>query len=439
MNATTTNDLPAIATNDYVELFLRHLVQCSPVMEKAKRFDLVGDDLMISPVIGDTVYKAFIDAAMSIGVSPIDPDTMMASLRKTSEQLDESLPMVIELSEFIYDRNCSLTPDYFLNTMKSFIRKRRWEKIQALHEDDPDALWAAWQPIARKLGGDDFTSQVTHIKPFETPLYTCHQNHIGTGIGPLDEVHCGLNLGEYGVIVGFSGGGKTAFGVNIALNNSLAGIPSQFISIEESEDEIAQRFYSNLFEISYTELHEGRANQALEECFKNPPNRQAIELLNQKLVITGMKGISGVTPGMIYESLIKNHEDTGYIPSVVIIDQMQFISPDGLTKKMEPWEKEKLLSNELDELSHKTIGGQRFCLWVLHQAKGNTKRRFKEEDVDGYKGIRQPTDLVIGIGRDPQPNDECTIFSLKARHRQEFEVDLQTELQYMRFLGNERN
>jgi hypothetical protein len=133
--------------------------------------------------------------------------------------------------------------------------------------------------------------------------------------------------------------------------------------------------------------------------------------------------------------MLRNFENTGFVPSVAVIDQMQFITPDGYKKDMQGWEKEKLLSSELDELSHKTIGGHKFALWVLHQAKGNRKRRFKEEDVEGYKGITQPSDLVVGIGRDNDSSSECSVFTLKNRHGKEFDVDVETELQYMRFLG----
>lgn len=47
----------------------------------------------------------------------------------------------------------------------------------------------------------------------------------------------------------------------------------------------------------------------------------------------------------------------------------------------------------------------------------------------------EPADLAVGIGRDAEPSDECTVFSLKARHMEPLAADLQIELQFMRFLG----
>jgi len=45
--------------------------------------------------------------------------------------------------------------------------------------------------------------------------------------------------------------------------------------------------------------------------------------------------------------------------------------------------------------------------------------------------------MVLGIGRDSESSNECSVFTLKNRHGAEFEVDVQTELQYMRFLGTD--
>jgi len=430
--ASPSNELPAIETEDYIELFLRHLVRCPEVMEKAKRFKLVGSDLIIADVYGDENYKAFVNAAMAIGTCPIDKDTYKANLKKTSDIEEKDRPDVQRLFNFLYDKSATLTPSYFTDTLKRWITKKRWDNVVQLHRDNPTDLWDAWKPIATGLAIDDYESQAVHVSPFETLLIKPHENTITTGVHKLDEAGCGLNYGEYGLIIGFTGGGKTALGVNIILNNALGGRNAQFISLEETEDDIAQRFYSNVFDISYSELHKGTANQALEAEFRDQANADRIATLRQYLRLTGMKGMQGATPGTVYQAMLRNFEDSGFIPHVVVIDQMQFLTPESYNNKMEGWEKEKTVNEELDALSHKTINGQKFCLWVLHQAKGNRKRRFKEEDIGGYKGIIQPTDMSLGIGRD-KTADECTIFTLKARHGKEFEVDVPTTLQYMRF------
>jgi hypothetical protein len=424
-----------IGTDEYIELLLLHLVNCPEVMAKAKRFNLVGDDVVINEVYGTQLYEAFLDAVMAVGEAPVAPALFMSHLAVSERPIEQEDENFQRLLEFVYDTGSPLNPGYFVTTMKEFIKAMRWRKVKFQWDDDPEQLLEHWRPIATALAIDNCEAQAVHVRPFENMIIKPHENTIGTGIAALDNEGCGLNLGEYGLIIGYTGGGKTAFGVNITLNNALAGRRSQFISLEEDETEIAQRYYSNLFEINYTELHKGHANIQLVEMFRQPPSPAAIEMLNRNLCLTGMKGVQGVTPGIIYDVMLRNFENTGFAPSIVVLDQMQFLTPDGYKKTMDGWEKEKLVAAELDELSHKTIGGHKFCLWVLHQAKGNRKRRFKEEDVEGYKGISHTTDLVLGIGRDSESSDECSVFTLKNRHGAEFDVDVQTELQYMRFLG----
>ena len=432
---TTTPCVPLIGTDEYIELLLMHLVNCPEVMAKAKRFNLLGDDVIINDMFGIQIYKAFLDAVMTVGEAPVAPALFMSHLAVAEPPIEPENEDFVRLSQFIYDSGSPLTPGYFVNTMKEFIKDMRWRKAKFQFGDNPEQLLEHWRPIATALAIDNCEAQVVHVRPFENMIIKPHENTIGTGITALDNEGCGLNLGEYGLIIGYTGGGKTAFGVNITLNNALRGRRSQFISLEEDETEIAQRYYSNLFEINYSELHKGHANAQLEEMFKTPQSRATITTLNQNLCLTGMKGVQGATPGVVYDVMLRNFEDTGYAPSIVVLDQMQFLTPDGYKKNMDGWEKEKLVAAELDELSHKTIGGHKFCLWVLHQAKGNRKRRFKEEDVEGYKGISHTTDIVLGIGRDSESSNECSVFALKNRHGADFNVDVQTELQYMRFLG----
>ena len=64
------------------------------------------------------------------------------------------------------------------------------------------------------------------------------------------------------------------------------------------------------------------------------------------------------------------------------------------------------------------------------------------------KGLRQSLNRRPGgkprkehdrrIGRDDSTPNECSVFRFKKRHGDEVDVDVQTDLQYMRFLGTEQ-
>jgi hypothetical protein len=428
------DDKIAMDSNDYIELLLRHLVRSKPVFDKAVALKLTGDDLILDETFGVQLYKELADTIFEIGFCPIDQNLLFAHVNRKIEDCiipDTQFDITCELLDFIYDGQCS--PLYFLNTLKDFVKSRRSSRIAHEHKDNPDLMYQNMQSLMVDLHTDEFAAAAVKIHPFAAPVFKTHQELMGVGLQELDERMHGLGLGEYGIIVGFSGGGKTVLGCNIVSNNASVGFPSQFISLEADEVEISQRFYSKFFEIPYSELHKGGANIQLEEAFKDPALESRRQNLARNLSLIGLKGQTPITADQVYQVMVNNYETTGFAPMVVVLDQLQFVEPRAIQKGMKDWEIEKRVSAELDELSHKTIGGQKFCLWVLHQAKGKLKRCFSRDDIDGFKGVIHKPDLVMGIGRDSEKTNECDIFSLKVRHCPDFNITYNTDFQYMRF------
>ena len=225
---------------------------------------------------------------------------------------------------------------------------------------------------------------------------------------------------------------------NIVFNNAYNAIPAQFISLEENETQISQRFYSKFFEIPYTDLHKGQANQILEHEFVNPAFEERRNVLAKNLSLIGLKGLTPITTDQIYEVMVRKYEKTAFVPKIVVIDQLQFIQAMHTRKSDSTWNEEKQAAMELDELSHKAIGGHHFALWVLHQAKGKLRRHFSRDEIDGFKGIIHKTDLTLGIGRDGINTHEADIFSLKVRHCSDFITTLGADFKYMRFIDRPR-
>ena len=255
---------------------------------------------------------------------------------------------------------------------------------------------------------------------------------IGSGLVSLDAKIDGLLLGEYAQLIGFSGGGKTAVGCNMVVQSAEVGRPSAYISCEEHEEDLSQRAYSRVYRIPYRQLRKGLANLELESKFNDELQSKKQEMLAKNLKLIGLKGVSNINANFLYEVLVQEFERTGFIPELVMLDQMQFISAVANVRKgAAPWEAEEVVSAELDELSHKPIGNSNFVLWVQHQAKGKTKAIFTRDDIDGFKGIVHKSDLTVGVGRANEKSDEINLFSLKVRHCADFTVKVKTEFEYM--------
>lgn len=424
--------------NDYTELFIRHLVHDRVVFNKAKQYDICGDDFVVNELYGEQLYKEFIDSIMTTDVCPLGIDILGAKLTQKFQdgkisqgKFDDALALL----NYLYTDGSSLTSKFFEDTLRTFIEEKRTSKAIFELKDNPEELKNKLNSLAIDLSADDIMAKTVDAHPFAAPIFKQKQELIGTSISVIDERINGLGLGEFGIVVGYSGGGKTVFGTNIVLGNAIVGVPSQFISLEENEVQISQRFYANFFDIPYTDLHKGVANLQLEEEFRNHLNDSRRITLAENLSLIGLKGLTPITADQLYEVMVRKYEKTGFIPQNVVIDQLQFVEPSTNRKGLQAWEREKASAAELDELSHKKIGGHNFALWVLHQAKGKLKRHFSRDEIDGFKGIIHKADLVLGLGRDNEKSTEADVFSLKVRHCADFMTTLTTDFKYMRFVN----
>jgi hypothetical protein len=275
------------------------------------------------------------------------------------------------------------------------------------------------------------SERVEIVHPYRDIIFKTHTQLVATNLCKLDEKVEGLQLGEYAQLIGYSGGGKSTVGSNIVFNSAELGTPSTYISCEETKENMVMRFYSKSFKIPYKSLRNREANIELEAKYAELEAEKK-RVLGNCLSLHSAKGVNEITPDFLYTMLLQEYEEAGFIPTIVMLDQMQFITPNTTMRKAAAgWEQEKLVSAELDELSHKKIGGQMFVLWVQHQAKGKLKRRFTREDIDGFKGIIHKADLAVGVGRDPNNNREIDLFSIKVRHCADFGLTLRANFQYM--------
>ena len=80
---------------------------------------------------------------------------------------------------------------------------------------------------------------------------------LSTGIPALDRATRGLKGGEMITISAQTKDGKSAFAVNIAAHNALAGIPVGIFSLEMSADEITDRLFSSDANVDLTRLSDG--------------------------------------------------------------------------------------------------------------------------------------------------------------------------------------
>lgn len=421
-------------TGDFMEQLLRHLVLCPVTIKKAGQKGLISKDFSVSSEYSNKIYEIVAEIALRTKGAPIPVLALAQEIAPAfaAHELHEvQHDAVFQLLDFIYS-SAPLSTAYYSGYIPEFIKHRRQERAKAAYQGNNDRLTSELNKIIVSLGKDGIIPEGTSVSPFRELIKKSVTDLVETGFHALDTQMFGLGYGEYGIILGYSGGGKTAFGTSLCSNAALNGYNATYISLEEGTADIANRFYSRIYRISYTNLHNASAYLELDQVFLEQRQQAGMVRLAEHLTIEGMKEHAPMTTDAIYEALVRKYEQTGFIPDVVVIDQLQFLVP-CITVESKPWEREKTVSKEVDAFSHRTIGGKHFACWALHQAKGKNKKQFNSEEIDGFKGIIQPADTVIGIGRDGPMSTEFNIFSLKSRHSKNFELTLHGDLEFMEF------
>ncbi len=425
-------------TAEYMEQLLCHLLRDPLVMKTAKDLGLTPDDFLSSQQYGIQLYKVFASIALEVGFAPIDPQLFLQYVKirfKVGEIHESQEDMALALWEGLYNKD-TLNPFYFMASMKKFIKRVRQEKIKREHEQNTDRMLTELNKLHVKLDTNELGSEEVFRMPFAQMHESAVVELIGTGLRRVDSELGGLAHGNYGIIVGYSGGGKTALASNIARNVALRGKKVAYVSLEELESDIMNRFYAQTFSIPYGQLRTG-SRMELRQKFSEEAGSVNIKKLKENLCLLNLKGHTPISARSIKALLDKRFEESGFIPELVLIDQLQFMEANDPEMELQEWQREKQVSFECDQMSHELIGGKNFGLWVLNQAKGKFKKYFNNDDIAGYKGIIQPADTVIGIGRESLTSQDFGIFSLKSRHSTNFTVDYKGELEFMRFLDPE--
>lgn len=413
---------------------MAHLYRDELVFAKAKELAMMPEDFESSSDYGNALYKVFAKVIFEIGVAPVTKELMATHVKVKIEQGEINsiiVDQVVDLICRIYSYD--LNREYCLKHLKPFIKYRRGQKVKAVYLTDTDRLTEELNKLCITFNSADIVNAV-NLHPFRQLVLKSIYSTIGTGLRRLDEKIGGLGLGEYGMIIGFTGGGKTALGNQIACSNAMRGNKSTVCSLEQDGEEIAQRHYSSIFRIPYSELHSGAGNMELIEKYEQEEYAEKKRLLADNLCVSDLKEEAPITANQLYSVLVRKFEEDGFIPKIVVVDQLEFLLPNKEPQKnAQLWQVEWTISKDIDELSHKRIGGERIAVWLLHQAGSNLKKYTTQKDISGYKGVAKPADVVIGIGRDEPISLDFGITTLKMRHGENVKMDYFGNLKYMTF------
>lgn len=420
-------------STSFIEGLLKHMLHCPEVFKRTQELNMTGEEFLTDGIFGIKAYKLIAETIIKIKHVPVEQALFVEYLRIAMEEnpsysqlAEQIIPLVILLyTPTIY------SPAYYISELLGFVQHRRYSRAYHKHGEDVAQLVVDVAKINHELSTDSWINDAEKVYPFaklvEKPIFSM----IPTGYVTLDTIlGGGLGYGEYGLLIGHSGAGKTALAVNLAYNAVLLGKKAVYFSIEDTVHNIVNRFYSRAYKLSYTSLHNGSGNMELNSKW-GELEQLTQEALEKNLIVDSLVNAGFMNCDQLYTRLTSHYEEDGFIPDLVIVDQFQFIRPIVGNPSENAWDVDRIASEELDQLSHKTVANKNFGLWVLHQAKGSPKARYTSNDLQGFKGIIQKADNVFCLGREKLTSDECCIFSVKCRHAKNFELKFKAELEFM--------
>jgi len=246
---------------------------------------------------------------------------------------------------------------------------------------------------------------------------------IPTGFTGLDRVTYGLRPQQFVVMVGEPKRGKSLFELIMANACHRHGLTPLFISFEMSVAEQRSRFYSLVAKIPYERILSGQMSEAefnrLEKSMRMMKNMHPFMMSEDSSSLTTVSAIS---------SKIQEYQ-----PDAVFIDGMYLMDDENGEPKGSP----QALTNitrGVKRLAQRfdipVVGTSQVLSWKLN----NKRTRAITADSIGYtSSFVQDADLVLGVERNPDLDDQAIIRVVEARTAPHAEIHVKWDWQTMEF------
>jgi replicative DNA helicase len=233
----------------------------------------------------------------------------------------------------------------------------------------------------------------------KTSLPTLNRGLIGGGLGRK----------ELAIVIASAGLGKSIYLANQAVKCLVENLKVAFVTLEMSEDRVAQRIDSISTLIPQATIGNDREQALLKQrhkIFQKTFNKADLRI---KEFPTGNANINSVRSWL---NQLQNYE--GFVPDVLIVDYLELLRP--LRDGMSEYEGQQRVAEELRGLAME----KNILCWSASQVNrtGRGARIVTDEHLaDSYGKIRV-VDLAVSLNQDEEEFDEGTmrVYVIKARN-----------------------
>ena len=241
----------------------------------------------------------------------------------------------------------------------------------------------------------------------------------------------GLGEKELAMVIAPPGVGKSLWLVNQAVQSMIEGRKVLYVSLEMSEDKIAQRFDSVTTLIPQSQLKDPSAQLKVEErlsIFRTnfPDSRLVI-----KEFPTGTATVNSLRALLVQ---LKNYED--FTPDVIIIDYLELLRP--VRENQHEYQAQQRIAEELRGLAMES----KVLLWTATQTnrQGRAVKIITDAELGDSYGKIRTCDFAISLNQNEEEFDSGTMraYVVKSRNgRPRFTVPMTIDYNILRMAEGE--
>lgn len=349
------------------------------------------------------IYRAVVGYFEKYRDIPVD-DFILEECKalKESKELMSSYEDELEYINGSLDPSAISNTDFFLDKIEEFAKKAAMKEaitnsIGLIQNDEFDAVEEEVRKaltVSRNLDlGQDYFEDVQ--ARWLRSLEKDGARKFGVLLPTLNrELEGGLGSKEIAMVVAPPGVGKSLFLVNQGVISLMEGRNVLYVSLEMSEDKIAQRFDSVMTLISQRTLPTQQDNlQNRLSVFKKEFPTGSLRI---KEYPTGLAKISNLRS---YLSQLKNHE--GWTPDVLIVDYLELLLP---SREAPEYLAQEMLARELRGLAVE----QDLLVWTATQTnrQGRNVSIITDAELGDSYGKFRTMDYALSLNQNEQEFDE---------------------------------
>jgi|TARA_R100000458_G_C8256759_1_gene232781 replicative DNA helicase len=313
------------------------------------------------------------------------------------------------------DQNSLNNEDYLLDLVESFAKEqslkdaiiRSAEFVKSKKYSEIEPLMREALTVGRNvdLGLDYFTDVDERWDRLKND--TCEASHRTIFESLNEALEGGLADKELAMVVAPPGVGKSLYLANQAVRSCLDGSNVLYVSLEMSEDRVAQRLDSIFSRIRQSQLKDrcDDLKNRLEQVTQTIPDRGRLKI---KEFPTKRATVNQVRA---YLQQLNNYES--FTPDVIIIDYLELLATDAQTPEYQAQER---LAQELRGMAIES----KCLVWTATQTnrEGKKVNLITDTELADSYGKTRVCDLVLSINQNEEEFDKgkSRVYVIKSRN-----------------------